>query len=335
MSTGPGIDSGGRGPQGSPIPVDGPAAVAPRGSVPPVLGEVAAAYLGHLANRNVSPHTLRAYRGDLEALDAWLVGNGYVRVEEVDLRALRAWLGTLSVAGAERTTLARRAASVRGCFSWAHAHGLLGSDPALSLRSPRPSRRLPETLSQGETFEMLRSAIAVAAEDDSARGARDVAILELLYASGIRVSELCGLDVGDLDEARQTVRVLGKGDKERVVPMGAPARRALDTWLERRGELVTARSGAALFVGERLGHRIDPRIVRRVVHRAVGLVEGAPDIGPHGLRHAMATHLLEGGADLRTVQELLGHASLATTQVYTHVSGERLRTAFAQAHPRA
>ena len=300
-----------------------------------VLGEVVAAYLDHLANRNVSVHTLRAYRGDLGALDAWLVANGYEHADAVDLRALRSWLGSLAVAGAERTSLARRAASVRGFFAWAHAHGLLGSDPALSLRSPRPAKRLPETLSQAETFEMLRSAIAVAAEDDSARGLRDVAILEVLYASGIRVSELCGLDLGAVDEARQTVRVLGKGDKERVVPIGTPARRALDRWLARRSELVTPRSGSALFLGERLGDRIDPRIVRRVVHHAVGLVDGAPDIGPHGLRHAMATHLLEGGADLRTVQELLGHASLATTQVYTHVSGERLRTAFAQAHPRA
>ena len=313
------------------------ASEAPRqdATAPSVLGEVVAAYLEHLTNRNVSVHTLRAYRGDLRALDAWLVENDYHRAEDVDLRALRSWLGSLSVAGAERTSLARRAASVRGCFSWAHGHGLVSTDPALSLRSPRPAKRLPETLSQAETFEMLRAAIATAAEDDSARGVRDVAILELLYASGIRVSELCGLDLGAVDEARQTVRVLGKGDKERVVPIGTPARRALDRWRSRRGELVTARSGSALFLGERLGDRIDPRIVRRVVHRAVGLVDGAPDIVPHGLRHAMATHLLEGGADLRTVQELLGHASLATTQVYTHVSGERLRAAFAQAHPRA
>lgn len=304
-------------------------------AAPSVLGDVIAAYLGHLTNRRVSTHTLRAYGGDLSALDAWLVEHGYSRAEDVDLRALRSWLGSLAVAGAERTSLARRAASVRGCFSWAHAQGLLPSDPALPLRSPRPAKRLPETLSQAETFEMLRAAIAVAGENDSACGVRDVAILELLYASGIRVSELCGLDIGAIDDARQTVRVLGKGDKERVVPIGTPARRALDRWCARRGELVTPRSGSALFLGERLGDRIDQRIVRRIVHRAVGLVDGAPDIGPHGLRHAMATHLLEGGADLRTVQELLGHASLATTQVYTHVSGERLRTAFAQAHPRA
>jgi integrase/recombinase XerC len=300
-----------------------------------VLGDIISAYLGHLANRHVSAHTLRAYGGDLAALDAWLVANGLRTPDEVDLRALRSWLAALAVAGAERTSLARRAAAVRGCFAWAHEQGLLASDSALSLRSPRPAKRLPETLSQAETFEMLRSAIAVAAEEDSARGARDVAMLELLYATGIRVAELCGLDLGAVDEERQTVRVLGKGDKERVVPLGSPALSALERWRARRPELVTPRSGNALFLGERLGDRIDPRIVRRVVHRAVGLVDGAPDIGPHGLRHAMATHLLEGGADLRTVQELLGHSSLATTQVYTHVSGERLRTAFAQAHPRA
>ncbi|MBI4900527.1 MAG: tyrosine recombinase XerC [Actinobacteria bacterium] len=300
-----------------------------------VLGDVISAYLDHLANRRLSAHTLRAYRGDLGALDAWLVENGLRSADEVDVRALRSWLAALAVSGAERTSLARRAAAVRGCFAWAHEQGLLASDAALSLRSPRPAKRLPQVLSQAETFEMLRSAIAVAAEDDSARGARDVAILELLYATGIRVAELCGLDLGAVDEERQTVRVLGKGDKERVVPLGSPALSALERWRARRPELVTPRSGNALFLGERLGDRIDPRIVRRVVHRAVGLVDGAPDIGPHGLRHAMATHLLEGGADLRTVQELLGHSSLATTQVYTHVSGERLRTAFAQAHPRA
>lgn len=300
-----------------------------------VIGEMIAGYVDHLANRGVSAHTMRAYAGDLKALDAWLVANGSDDAMQIDLRVLRSWLGSLALAGAERTSMARRAASVRGCFSWAHAHGLLPTDPALALKSPRPSKRLPETLSQTETAEMLRSVIAVAAEDDSAIGARDVAILEVLYASGIRVSEACGLDLDAIDDARQTLRVLGKGDKERTVPIGTPARKALDRWLSRRPELVTPRSRAALFLGERLGDRIDPRMVRRIVHRAVGLVDGAPDIGPHGLRHAMATHLLEGGADLRSVQELLGHSSLATTQIYTHVSGDRLRTAFLQAHPRA
>lgn len=299
------------------------------------IGDLIDGYLEHLANRRLSPHTIRAYAGDLRALDAWLVAGGHSDASQVDLRALRSWLGSLSLAGAEKTSLARRAASVRGCFAWAHAHGHLATDPALALKSPRAPKRLPETLSRSETAEMLRAIIASVAEDDTARGARDVAILEVLYASGIRVSEICGLDLDSIDDARQTVRVVGKGDKERTVPIGTPARKALDRWLSRRPELVTPRSRAALFLGERLGDRIDPRMVRRIVHRAVGLVDGAPDIGPHGLRHAMATHLLEGGADLRSVQELLGHSSLATTQIYTHVSGDRLRTAFLQAHPRA
>ena len=166
-------------------------------------------------------------------------------------------------------------------------------------------------------------------------GARDVAILELLYATGIRVSELCGLDLGDVDRDRRVVRVFGKGRKERSVPVGNPAVRAVDAWVASgRAQLATRESGQALFVGER-GKRLDPRVVRRIVHRALRLVDGAPDLGPHGLRHAMATHLLDGGADLRSVQEMLGHASLATTQIYTHVTNERLRNAFEQAHPRA
>jgi integrase/recombinase XerC len=164
---------------------------------------------------------------------------------------------------------------------------------------------------------------------------RDRLILELLYATGIRVAELVRLDVDDLDPGRRVARVIGKGDKERAVPYGLPAQRAAEEWLRAgRPILVTAVSGPALILGDR-GGRIDPRSVRRIVHRQVALIEGAPDIGPHGLRHSAATHLLEGGADLRSVQELLGHTSLATTQLYTHVSIERLRSAYRQAHPRA
>ena len=176
---------------------------------------------------------------------------------------------------------------------------------------------------------------AVAADDGSPPGERDRAVLEVLYASGIRVGELVGLDVDDYDRARRVIRVLGKGRKERTVPIGLPAARALDAWLARgRAALITGESGPALFLGGR-GRRLDQRAVRRLVHTMVGAVPGAPDLGPHGLRHSAATHLLEGGADLRSVQELLGHATLATTQIYTHVSVERLKATYEQAHPRA
>jgi integrase/recombinase XerC len=196
-------------------------------------------------------------------------------------------------------------------------------------------RVLPPTLEQATAARMLDEAIATARETGGPVAARDVALLELLYSTGIRVSELCGLDVDDLDRQRSVVRVLGKGSKERTVPVGAPAVRAVEAWLaEARPQLITRESGQAMFLGER-GKRIDPRVVRRIVHRSLRVTEGAPDLGPHGLRHAMATHLLEGGADLRSVQEMLGHASLATTQIYTHVTNERLRAAFEQAHPRA
>ena len=209
--------------------------------------------------------------------------------------------------------------------------GLVASNPATGLRSPTLTRSLPPTLEQSDAAAMLTAALAVAAEGGGPVAARDVAMLELLYATGIRVSELCGLDLADLDRDRQVVRVFGKGSKERAVPVGKPAWRAVDGWLATgRSALATAASGNALFVGER-GARINPR----VVHRALRIVDGAPDLGPHGLRHAMATHLLEGGADLRSVQEMLGHASLATTQIYTHVSDDRLRRVFEQAHPRA
>ncbi|MGA9746105.1 MAG: tyrosine-type recombinase/integrase, partial [Nocardioides sp.] len=181
----------------------------------------------------------------------------------------------------------------------------------------------------------LLATAALSADDGSPVGLRDVAVLELLYATGIRVGELVGLDVDDVDHERRVVRVLGKGRKERSVPYGAPAERALGRWLATgRTALVRSDSGPALFLGSR-GGRLDQRAVRTMVHARLADVPGAPDLGPHGLRHTAATHLLEGGADLRSVQELLGHASLATTQIYTHVTTDRLRAAFQQAHPRA
>jgi integrase/recombinase XerC len=220
-------------------------------------------------------------------------------------------------------------------FAWAHEAGHITTDPAANLRSPKTARVLPPTLDQTTAAHMLDEAIAAARETGGPIATRDVALLEVLYSTGIRVSELCGMDLNDLDRDRRVIRVFGKGSKERTVPLGGPAMRAVDAWIGRaRSQLTTAQSGQALFIGER-GKRIDPRVVRRVVHRSLRMTEGAPDLGPHGLRHAMATHLLEGGADLRSVQEILGHASLATTQIYTHVTDERLRAAFEQAHPRA
>jgi integrase/recombinase XerC len=305
-------------------------------TLPAGLGDALDDYLRELRlRRGLSPHTVRAYRTDLLGLLRHLAENGVEDLAAVDLRDLRSWLASEQQAGRARTTVQRRSAAVHGFFRWAERSGRTPSDASAALRSPRPHRRLPETVSRAEARQLLEDALAVAREDGGPVGLRDVALLEVLYATGVRVAELCGLDTGDVDRGRRVLRVLGKGAKERSVPLGAPALRALDAWLSGgRPSLATPASGDAVFVGER-GGRIDPRVVRRVVHRALRMVDGAPDLGPHGLRHAMATHLLEGGADLRSVQEILGHASLATTQIYTHVSDERLRSAYLQAHPRA
>lgn len=306
------------------------------GELPAQFEELLGGYLRHLrGERNLAEHTVRAYRTDLLNLFVHLDRLGIASVAEVDLKALRSWLAKQHTLGHARTTLQRRAAAARVFFSWAHESGLMITDPAANLRSPKTVRVLPPTLDRTTASRMLDEAIATAREGGGPVAARDVAVLELLYSSGIRVSELCGLDLNDLDRERQVIRVFGKGSKERTVPVGAPALRAVEAWLAKaRTQLRTDQSGQAMFLGER-GRRIDPRVVRRIVHRSLRMTEGAPDLGPHGLRHAMATHLLEGGADLRSVQEILGHASLATTQIYTHVTNERLRSAFEQAHPRA
>jgi integrase/recombinase XerC len=303
------------------------------------LGEEYAALLGtyerHLASeRGLSEHTVRAYRGDVRDLLIHLTRLGLHTLADADLRSLRSWLAKQQTLGRSRTTMARRATAARVFTAWAHSTGRIPTDVGALLGTPKPHRTLPEALTPAQASALMEQA-SVRAVEDGPIGVRDAAILELLYATGIRVAELVGLDVDDLDEDRRVVRVFGKGRKERSVPYGVPAANALQAWRTgARTEIARAGSGPALFLGAR-GQRIDPRTVRRLVHRRLADVPGAPDLGPHGLRHSAATHLLEGGADLRAVQELLGHASLATTQIYTHVSSERLRSAYRQAHPRA
>lgn len=305
---------------------------------PSVSRDQAAALDGftrHLrSERGLAEHSVRAYEGDVTTLLVHAQRMGRSLVADLDLPVLRSWLAGQASRGRARSTLARRAAAARAFTAWAHRQGMVTTDAGALLATPRTGRTLPGVLRQDEAEALLQVA-GLAADDESPVGLRDLAALEVLYATGIRVGELCGLDVDDLDHARRVVRVLGKGSKERTVPVGAPALRAVDRWLaDGRPALATARSGPALFLGAR-GGRVDPRTVRRAVHELLAHVPGAPDLGPHGLRHTAATHLLEGGADLRSVQELLGHATLATTQIYTHVSVERLKATYDQAHPRA
>ncbi len=336
-----------------------------------VLAEPMAAALAafdrHLAlERGLSTHTVRAYTGDIASLLDYAADDYCHDPADIDIGILRGWLANMHKGGHARTTIARRAASARAFTAFAHQRGWLAADPGVQLRTPKVHRHLPEILAQEQMTAVLAGTaggVGARRRGSSANAAlaaavdcRDAAIMELLYATGIRVSELCGLDIGDLDLSRRTILVMGKRSKERVVPVGIPAVQAVLTWVERGRPIVTemqsasgacvsapaggASAGAptdrdtALFLGAK-GGRIDPRTVRRVVHARVAKTKSVPDIGPHGLRHTAATHLLEGGADLRSVQEILGHASLATTQIYTHVSIDRLIAVYHQAHPRA
>lgn len=281
--------------------------------------------------RGASEHTVRAYVADLRALADYLGTDGEVAWGDVTLADLRAWLAAQSSAGLSRSTLARRGAAARAFFAWAHREGVIETNPALRLASARPAQTIPHALAVDEARVLLDTAM-VRADSGEPLDIRDWAIAELLYATGIRVGELAGIDVDDVDLMERTVRVLGKGNKERVVPCGLPAVRAVDAWLT-RGRARLGAESPALFIGAR-GKRINQRQVRTVIH-ALASAAGVPDLAPHGLRHSAATHLLQGGSDLRSVQEVLGHTSLATTQRYTHVSADRLRSAYALAHPRA
>lgn len=283
--------------------------------------------------RRLSPATVRAYRSDLADLGAVVAD---VDLREIDLELLREWLWRATRRGDARSTLARRAAAARSFFGWAHESELIPVDPSLRLVTPKRSKTLPVVASRDGMRDLLDQLRAAAAAGDPL-ALRDHAILEALYGSGMRVSELCGVDVDDVDMDRRTVRVLGKGAKERVVPYGAPAADAIGAYLSRgRPALMVraAQSTPALFLGAR-GARIGARTVYALVARVLSPIVGAEHVGPHALRHSAATHLLDGGADLRAVQEILGHASLGTTQIYTHVSAERLLAGYRLAHPRA
>ncbi|WP_422738780.1 tyrosine recombinase XerC [Micromonospora sp. WMMD729] len=327
--------------------------------LPPALRDAVDDFAEHLAQvRNRSAHTVRAYVTDVVALLDHAVRMGCRDLGEVDLSVLRSWLARQRTTGAARTSLARRAASARAFSAWAHRAGLLPADVGAALASPRAHRELPGVLRADQAAALLEAPTrhpttipgrpatgsptdgtpATGSPTDGATDAavalRDRTLLELLYATGVRVSEACGLDVEDVDHGRRVIRVFGKGGRERSVPYGVPAQRALDEWLRRgRPALTAPHSGDALLLGAR-GGRLNPTTARQIVG---GYAEaaGLPRTSPHGLRHSAATHLLEGGADLRAVQELLGHSSLASTQIYTHVSVERLRAAYRQAHPRA
>ncbi|WP_168704274.1 tyrosine recombinase XerC, partial [Gordonia paraffinivorans] len=261
-----------------------------------------------------SEHTVRAYVGGSRALLSFAGARG-VAASDIDLALLRSWLAELTRRGAARTTIARQVSAAKTFCAWAVREGIMATDPSQRLKAPKAHRTLPAVLAPEQADAAIAATTAERDPDDPI-ALRDRLIVELLYASGIRVGELCGLDVDDVDTGRRILRVIGKGDKERSVPYGDPAARALDDWLRRgRPRLATAESGPALLLGAR-GRRLDQRMARSVVSHAVEAA-GGPAMGPHGLRHSAATHLLEGGADLRVVQELLGHSSLATTQIYT------------------
>ena len=300
------------------------------------LDEVRSAFERYLeAERNLSAHTIRAYLGDLDSFFDHLERLDVNDFAKLELAHIRSWLANQQVKGGARTTLSRRATSIRLFTKWATKKGFLVKDVGATLATPKGARTLPDVLTVADASLAMDAMAARVGEEVGPISKRDAAMLEILYASGARVSELCGLDLEDIDYARSTIRVLGKGNKERTIPIGNPAMRALESWLkDGRDSLAGAKSERAVFLGVR-GKRIDQRTVRTMVYHALAALEGAEKMGPHALRHSAATHLLEGGADLRTVQEILGHASLATTQIYTHVSTERLQKAFKQAHPRA
>ncbi|WP_162989277.1 tyrosine recombinase [Glutamicibacter nicotianae] len=315
------------------------------------FAEPVADYLEYLQReRGRSANTLRAYDVDLRNLGQFLQHQSQdPSLKQITVEMLRDWLAQLHEAQVSRTTLARRISAVKNFFAWALKHQLIDTDPALRLAAPKKERRLPHVLQPSQIDRLLSEKTEVTAgagDSESAAksgldarsqavAARDKVIAELLYASGLRISELVALDVDDIDFERRTLKVLGKGNKERVVPFGKPAERVIIAWIRsHRKVLARQEAKGALLVGVR-GARLNVRQAREVISKALESLGDTAASGPHALRHTVATHLLDGGADLRAVQEFLGHASLATTQLYTHVSVDRLRQSYRQAHPRA
>ena len=298
--------------------------------------ELAKVYRSHLiTERNLSENSIRAYLADLESLLLHINQLGVSEFAQLELNHIRSWLANLSTKGAARSSITRRVVSIRAFTYWGARSGWLSRDIGKDLIAPKPERNLPDVLDIESAALAIKALEVRAQEEASASSLRDLALVEVLYGSGIRISELVGLDLGDIDRQRSTIKVMGKGSKERIVPIGQPALTAVDNWINKaRAELVSESSGSAVFIGSR-GKRIDQRVARSVVYQAMEAIGSDKKLGPHTLRHSAATHLLEGGADLRTVQEILGHSSLATTQIYTHVSQERIKKAYEQAHPRA
>jgi tyrosine recombinase XerC len=297
-----------------------------RGDVDPVP-----AFLQYLAaERGASPHTLRSYAADLAELGRFLHGAKMGRLVAADARTLRAYLAWLHGRGLAKSSIARKLATARSCFRFLARRGYIAANPARQVASPRLPRRLPSFLPKDESKELLDAPV-----EDSAAGRRDRALLELLYASGLRVAECCGLDVEDLDRRHGTVRVLGKGGKERVVPVGDAALDALDAYLSVAGGRDRRGAGSGPLFRNPRGGRLTTRSVRSIVRRRARAAGIARRVTPHTLRHTFATHLLGEGADLRLIQELLGHSRLSTTQRYTHVSPEHLMKVYDAAHPRA
>lgn len=333
----------------------GSAASVSKATLPPELAAALDGFIRHLAaERSLSAATVTAYTADITSMLDHATRMGVSTPQDIELGTLRSWLARLRTSGAAASSVARRAAAARSFTAWCRRTAHSDIDAGARLASPRSARKLPTVLREDQARAMLDGDLSSPPGNDRrdqadtgpdaadlrdpadrAIALRDQAMLELLYACAIRVSELTGLNLEDVDRHRRVLRVLGKGAKERTVPFGRPADVALEEWLAAaRPVLTSAESGPAMFLGRR-GGRIDQRAVRTVVHRRTSALDGAHDMAPHGLRHTAATHLLSGGADLRTVQELLGHASLATTQIYTHVSAERLAAVYRQAHPRA